>query len=128
MSDELQRGSGLIFVVDDEVLIQQTTKMILEECGYDVLLAGTGNDAISIFKKHKNDILCTILDISLPDMSGVEIYREIKKIDPALKVIVSSGRSKDSTVDKLLDAGVNVFLAKPFSVLELADDVAQLIR
>jgi len=127
VSDELKRGSGLIFVVDDEILIQQTTKMILEECGYTVLLAGTGTEAISSFKDNYSEIKCTILDISLPDMAGIEIYNEIKQIDPALKVIVSSGRTQDSTVDELLDAGVDMFLAKPFSVLELADDVAKLI-
>jgi len=127
VSDELKRGSGLIFVVDDEVLIQQTTKMILEECGYTVLLAGTGTEAVSAFKDNYSEIKCTILDISLPDMAGIEIYNEIKQIDPGLKVIVSSGRTQDSTVDELLDAGVDMFLAKPFSVLELADDVAKLI-
>lgn len=127
VSDELKRGSGLIFVVDDEVLIQQTTKMILEECGYTVLLAGTGTEAISAFKENYSEIKCTILDISLPDMAGIEIYNELKQVSPDLKVIVSSGRTQDSTVDELLDAGVNMFLAKPFSVLELADDVAKLI-
>jgi len=127
MSDALARGSGLIFVVDDETLIQQTTKMILEECGYQVMQAENGIQALELFEKHCSEIKCTILDISLPDMSGTDIYDEMKKIDSDLKVIISSGRTKDTTVEDLLEAGADMFLAKPFSVIELADDVAKLI-
>ena len=63
-------------MVDDEVLIQQTTKMILEECGYDVLLAGTGLEAIRLFNENYDKIVCTILDISLPDITGLEVYKK----------------------------------------------------
>lgn len=128
MGAGLARGSGLIFVVDDEALIQQTTKMILEECGYTILQANNGAEALKLFGENYSNIQCTILDISLPDMSGTEIYDGMKKIDPSLKVIISSGRTKDSTVDELLEAGADMFLAKPFSVMELADDVAKLIE
>lgn len=127
MSDELQHGSGLIFVVDDESLIQQTTKMILEECGYDVLIAGTGAEAVALFVENHNKIICTILDISLPDMSGMEVYKKFKNIDPNLRVIVSSGRTKDHTVEELLDCGADMFIAKPFSVLDLANCVAKIM-
>ncbi len=127
MSGDLKHGSGLIFVVDDEVLIQQTTKMILEECGYDVLLAGTGLEAIRLFNENYDKIVCTILDISLPDITGLEVYKKIKSVDSSLKVIVSSGRTQDSTVEELLACGVDMFISKPFSVLELANYVAQII-
>ena len=127
MSDELQHGSGLIFVVDDESLIQQTTKMILEECGYDVLIAGTGAEAVALFVENHNKIICTILDISLPDMSGMEVYKKFKNIDPNLRVIVSSGRTKDHTVEELLECGADMFIAKPFSVLDLANCVAKIM-
>ncbi len=128
MCSELKCGTGQIFVVDDEVLIQQTTKMILEECGYEVLLAGSGKEAVESFRENHKNIVCSILDLTLPDMSGMDVYEEMKVIQPDLKVVISSGRSDEAIVSNALEKGADRFLGKPFSVMDLADIVADLIR
>lgn len=128
MASKLQCGTGVVLVVDDEQLIQQTSELILSECGYDVLIAGSGAEAVDIFQERHDDIICVLLDMSLPDMSGIEIYANLKKIDSDVNVIVASGRVQDNVVDDILKMGANIFLPKPFSVAAISEEVYKFVN
>ena len=125
---EIPQGEGLILVVDDEEVMRQTAKSILVECGYRVLLAENGVEAVDIFKKHKNKIQAVLLDMVMPKMSGKQTYIELVKIDKDVKALLVSGFKKDHRVESILKLGVKGFVQKPFSLMTLANQMYGLIN
>ncbi len=126
--ETLTRGSGVILVVDDEESLRLTLKEILEACGYHVLLASDGRQGIKIFKERCREIKLILLDVAMPNMAGRESYLEMKKIYPPVKVLLISGYKNDQRVKDIMDLGVNGFLPKPFSMVELSRKVAEMLR
>lgn len=95
------RGSGTILVVDDEDGVRDTAKSILEESGFTVLAAGDGREGIEVFRRHSQEIVAVLLDMTLPQMNGEEMFSEIRRIQPDARVILSSGydaQNKNSAV------------------------------
>jgi nitrogen-specific signal transduction histidine kinase/ActR/RegA family two-component response regulator len=125
---EIPQGKGLILVVDDEEVMRQTAKSILVECGYRVLLAENGVEALDIFKKHKNTIKAVLLDMIMPKMSGKQTYIELAKIEKDVKVLLVSGFKQDHRVESILKLGVKGFVQKPFSLMTLAHQMYDLIN
>jgi CheY-like chemotaxis protein len=125
---EIPQGEGCILVVDDEEVMRQTAQSILMECGYSVLLAENGAEAVNIFKKHKNKIKAVLLDMIMPKMSGKQTYIELAKIDKNVKVLLISGFKQDHRVESILELGVKSFIQKPFSLMTLANQTYQVIN
>lgn len=125
---ELIIGKGLVLVVDDEAMIRHTAKEILETCGYSVLLATDGQEGLDIFRRHHREISVVLLDMLMPKMSGKETYLEIKKIDPNLKVLFSSGFKQDERVEEVLQLGVQGFVQKPYTLHVLSSAIHRVIN
>ena len=115
------KGQGTILVIEDEEMVLEVTREILEKLGYSVLEAKTGQEAINVVKTFDNDIDLVMLDILLPDMSGNAIYPFLMAARPDLKVIVFSGYSADGPAREILNAGAQDFIQKPFSAAELSE-------
>jgi PAS domain S-box-containing protein len=120
-------GSGLILIVDDEEQLRSTSKEILNSCGYEVITAKDGLKGVELFKERHQDITAVLLDMAMPVMSGKDAFIEMKKIDPNLKVLLSSGFKQDKRVKAVLKLGVSGFLQKPFSMLELAKKMSEIV-
>lgn len=119
-------GSGeLILVVDDETALRMVTEKMLSQHGYRTLLAGTGAEALAVFSEHQGEIKLVITDIMMPGMSGQVLTRELKKREPSLKVIASSGLIASSQLDTPGEAGFIDLLRKPYTVEELLSKVAR---
>ncbi len=116
----IQSGSGQILLVDDDELIRVTGKHMLEEMGYEVILAEDGGLAVDIFKKNFENIDVVIMDMIMPSMNGREAFNEMKKIDVNCRIIISSGFTKEENLDSLRDNGLNGFIHKPFKDVELS--------
>jgi CheY-like chemotaxis protein len=114
------RGTGRILFVDDEELIRSSGKFILEELGYEVILAENGRDAVEIFQKRQKEIDLVILDMIMPEMNGTESFYKMREIDPNCKVIISSGFVKNESLDDLHQDGLVGFVNKPFRIAELS--------
>ncbi|MBD2409536.1 hybrid sensor histidine kinase/response regulator [Nostoc calcicola FACHB-389] len=115
-----ETGNGeLILVVDDEVAIQEITKSSLEAHNYKTLIAGDGIEAIAIYAKNIDKISAVLIDIMLPSLDGLTAIRTLKKINPEVKIIASSGLMSDRKLSAVTEAGVNTFLSKPYTVKEL---------
>lgn len=113
----------LVLLVDDEEIIRMTSGEILVELGFEVLTAGTGEEAILLFKSKCSEIAIAILDMTLPDMSGIELYNEIKKIPSSARFLMTSGYRQDMT-------GMGneiVFIQKPYTITELNNKLNDLI-
>ncbi|AZT90866.1 response regulator [Caldicellulosiruptor changbaiensis] len=103
-----------IMIVDDAVFIRKVLKGILIELGHEVIAeASNGKDAISLLERVKPEVIT--LDITLPDMSGLEILKEIKKISPQTQVIMISALSGQESVIEALREGAADYITKPFS-------------
>ncbi len=116
----LQTGHGeLILVVDDEAAIQEITKSSLEAHNYKTLIAGDGIEAIAVYAKNMDKISAVLIDIMLPSLDGLTAIRTLKKINPQVKVVASSGLMSDRKLSAVTETGVNTFLSKPYTVKEL---------
>lgn len=125
---EIIKGSGLVLVVDDELMIRHTYKEMLEECGYQVILAENGFEGVEQYEKYKDEIKLVILDMSMPRKSGIETYNELKVIKTDLKVLMASGFRQDERVMLSLTLGVCDFLQKPFTINQLSKIVSEIIN
>ena len=110
----MPRGSETILVVEDETVVRQLTREILEEHGYEVLEAGLGVGALKVWDKHRSRVQLLFTDIVMPEgISGLDLAARLQVPRPDLKVIFTSGYSADLAGRELnLREGQN-FLAKP---------------
>lgn len=117
-------GGKTILFVDDEEAIRLLGRTILEHGGYQVLTAGDGREAIEIFSQNRNEIDLVILDLTMPHQSGGEVLRQLRQIDPELKIIVSSGHRTDHSFEF-----TNVlFLPKPYRPNDFLRTVMEAFR
>jgi two-component system, cell cycle sensor histidine kinase and response regulator CckA len=115
---KLPFGQGeLIFVVDDEISIRETLRIALETMRYKVLTAKDGLEAIVLYTQHRNDIKAVLLDIMMPSMDGFATIPILQKLNPKVKIIACSGSVNRDRLPT--NAGVEAFLAKPFTTEEL---------
>lgn len=117
-------GKGKVLIVDDEELVREVGREMLEELGYEVQVASDGAEAIEIYKKAMDSgepIDVVILDLTIPGgMGGVEALKKLKELDPNVKAIVSSGYSTDSVMSEYSKHGFVGLVTKPYTVEELS--------
>lgn len=123
----VKRGEGLILVIDDEETVRFIAESLLRECGYDVILAGSGREGIEKFRESKDSIKAVLLDMAMPGMSGKEVYPELKKLRPDVKVLLASGFRQDGRVQETISLGIEGFIQKPYSLAELSRKIHGII-
>lgn len=114
------KKSGIILLVDDEDLILNVGKALLENLGYEVIVAKGGEQAIECMKKKGNQVALVILDMIMPKMDGSMVFDQIRELYPSIPVILSSGYSLDGQATQIMQKGCNGFLQKPFGLSELS--------
>jgi two-component system, chemotaxis family, chemotaxis protein CheY len=112
-----------VLIVDDAAFMRMMIKDILEKNGFEVIgEANNGIKAVEIYKKEKPDIVT--MDITMPDMDGIEAVKAIRAFDPAAKVVMCSAMGQQSMVMDAIRAGARDFIVKPFQ----PDRVLEAIR
>jgi PAS domain S-box-containing protein len=124
-SERIIEGSGTILLVDDEEMVLETGVKMLERLGYNVLKAGSGIEAVEVYKDNKEAIDLVILDMIMPGMGGGETYDKMKKINPIVKVLLSSGYSSEGQAAEILKRGCKGFIQKPFDLQKLSGKVLE---
>ncbi|MFW6365607.1 MAG: response regulator [Spirochaetota bacterium] len=119
---KLKEGSGHILIIDDEPFVRQTAKTILESAGYTVSIAESGDEGLALFTRQRTVDL-VLLDMIMPGKSGKETFIELTKIDPDVKIILSSGFINDSSLEELQRLGLTGYIRKPYSAIDLAEVV-----
>lgn len=117
-----------ILVVDDDPFVRKIVAVMLNRIGYSVIEAESGVDALEIYKEQQNEISLVILDMVMPNMDGVSCFYELKKINPAVKVLVSSGYIDNSNIDDMKKDGLCGFISKPYSYDELEKTVVNVLQ
>lgn len=117
---ETIKGNGKILIIDDEAVILEIAGGFLRECGYDVLTAEGPDRGIEIYSKESSQISAVLIDLSMPGKSGLEVFRELKKINGSVKAVLSSGMLDDETKEEAFRMGIKYTADKPYSAYELS--------
>lgn len=114
---------GTILIIDDEELIRELARDVLEMNGYKIVCARDGIEGVTIYKEKKEEIDCIILDLTMPRMSGRETYIKLKEIDKQVKIILSTGHGKNETAQEIIALGVQGIIQKPYRIEDLLHTV-----
>jgi two-component system cell cycle sensor histidine kinase/response regulator CckA len=114
------QGEGTILLVDDEQTILAAGARMLASLGFTVLTAADGREALAIYAQHRDEITLVLLDLAMPHMDGEETFRELRLVDPGVRVVMSSGYTEHDVVSRFTADGLLGFVQKPYSLAELA--------
>ena len=123
----VSKGTGTILLIDDEEMIIKVAEELLQELGYKVLTARSGQDAIKLYKKNAAKIDLVIMDMIMPGMGGGETFDHLKEINPDIKVLLSSGYSINGQASEILERGCDGFIQKPFNINQLSEKIQGII-
>jgi two-component system, cell cycle sensor histidine kinase and response regulator CckA len=121
------RGAGTIMVVDDERFIVEITGEWLQELGYQVIAAPSGQEALALYEIHREAVDLVILDMVMPGMDGGETFDRLQAIDPDVNVLLISGYGLDGKAEKIRDQGCRGFIQKPFTIIQLSEKIKSIL-
>jgi PAS domain S-box-containing protein len=120
-------GDETILIVDDDQMVRDLGREMLEWGGYKIITASDGLQAINIYREKGKEISLVILDLIMPVMGGKQCLKELLGMDPKTKVLIASGYSSNGPTKDALDSGAKGFLAKPFHSKELLTKVRKIL-
>jgi len=120
-----QEGKQAILIVDDEQMILNGVRRVVQKLGYEPVLAKNGRQAINLYEKRQSEIAFAVVDLIMPHMDGTQVLKRIKAIDPDARVLISSGYSDGQQVGKMLGMGALGVINKPYGLSELSVALAE---
>ncbi len=126
--EKLMLGNEFVLLVDDEQRILTVGKEICKALGYSVITADSGKKALEIYAEKKDEINLVILDMIMPEMNGLETFLELKKQNPDIKVLLSTGFSIDGKAQEMLKRGCKGYILKPYSVVDFSHKIREVLE
>jgi CheY-like chemotaxis protein len=127
MENDIVKGTGTILLVDDEDSVLDIGQRFLKFMDYEVLTARSGSEGVEIYQKYHTSIDLVILDMIMPKMGGGQVFDHLRKINPNVKVLLSSGYSINNDVAQILAKGCT-FIQKPFDIKQLSQTVREILK
>ena len=126
MSTEIDEdGHGeVILVVEDNASARIALEAILDALGYRPLMAGSGPEALKIYRENAGTISLVMSDLIMPEMNGPELYEALAKEHGSVRMLIMSGYPLDEQADQLQEKGIRFWIQKPFNMRQLADTVS----
>ncbi len=121
-------SSGLIMIIDNEIMMRQITGEILKECGYTVILYGNSQDAVNKFRERNDEIDLVILDLIIQGSKAENTITELKKIKDNCRIILTSGQPYNDKIESIMMHGADRFIQKPFSLYSLGKIVYEVLN
>jgi len=115
------QGSGLVLLIDDEATVRTVGSKMLARLGFGVLLAEDGEIGVQKFREHADEIAAVILDMTMPKLGGEEAFRELRRVRPNVRVILTSGYNEQEATNRFAGKGLAGFLQKPFQLATMRD-------
>jgi two-component system cell cycle sensor histidine kinase/response regulator CckA len=125
--EEILKGTETVLLVDDEEMILDVGRKMLEALGYVVIIAASGEEALEIYKGNLDMVDIVVLDMIMPEMGGSETFDRLRQINPRVKALLSSGYSVDGQAREILERGCQGFIQKPFKMVELSQKVREVL-
>jgi PAS domain S-box-containing protein len=122
------RGSGTILLVEDEDQIRMISKSLLQSMGFTVIDASNGKDALAMYQHNITAITLIVTDIGMPVMNGYEMIREIKKLNPGLPIIITSGFGDDDVTSQIARKDVAWLISKPYNYDQLQNALKSVVE
>ena len=122
------QGRGTVLLVDDEESIRAVGQDMLQELGFSVLTASDGREGIDVFERHRDEISCVLLDLTMPRLDGEQTFRELRKIDPEVRVIISSGYNEHEVTQMFVGKGVAGFINKPYKLSDVSRKLQEILE
>jgi PAS domain S-box-containing protein len=121
-------GTETILLVDDETTLLELGHVMLNRFGYKVMTAGSGEDAVEMYKDHKGSIDLIILDLNMPGMGGHKCLEELRRIDTTARILVASGCSPDDKMRETLRSSGCRFISKPYRLQDVLKNVKEVLE
>ncbi|RJP22436.1 MAG: response regulator [Deltaproteobacteria bacterium] len=115
------RGKGTVLLVDDEQSLCALGARMLEHLGFHVLTASDGREAVDLYRKRPGEIDLVLMDLTMPHMDGGEAFGELRRINPDIRVILSSGYSRDDVAGRFAGKNLAGVLQKPYTIAKLTE-------
>ena len=125
--EKFVKGNENILLVDDEEMNLYIGREMISMMGYNAVTAQNGYEAITLYKQDPGSFDLVVLDMIMPEMSGRETFLSLKKINPEVKVLLSSGYSIDGQAKEILNQGCKAFIQKPFTIRELSRKLREIL-
>ncbi len=120
-------GHGTVLLVDDEETIRAIGSEMLKKLGYDVITACDGREAAELYSYQRDRIAFVVLDLTMPYMNGEDTYRELRRINPEVKVIMTSGYNQQEITERFMGEGLAGFIQKPYRMSTLTNVVRNIM-
>lgn len=127
-AEPIKQGRGTILVIDDEEVVRNVTRQMLKRFGYTPLMASDGVEGMKLFKANKDEIVCVLLDMTMPNMSGDETFMKIKEIKPDATVLLMSGYSEQEANTRFQGKGLAGFMQKPYTPQDLQEKISSVLN
>ncbi|MEO6776183.1 MAG: response regulator [Kofleriaceae bacterium] len=124
--DSRRRGNGRVMLVDDEPIVRTAMARLVKQLGLETLTAADGEEALALYKIHRDEIVLILLDMVMPKLAGPECYRELRKLGTT-PVLIVSGYASDAVTQALIDEGAEGFLEKPFTAPQLGAELDRIL-
>lgn len=121
------KGTGSVLVIDDEEVVRNVTKRMLARIGYSPLLAEDGAAGVDLYKQNQSDVVCVLLDMTMPKMSGEETLRRLRDVNPEARVLLMSGYSEQEASIRFNGKRVNAFMQKPYTPQDLQEKIQEVL-
>jgi len=115
---------GKVLLIDDDETVRSVGRRMLEKMGVTVITADDGRHGVEVFKKNMQDVSCVLLDLTMPHMNGEEAYKELRRLKPDVKVILSSGYSETEIATRFAGMGLAGYLHKPYDKATLREAIS----
>jgi DNA-binding NtrC family response regulator len=125
MNDNQQHQASTVLVIDDEISVREAVKDVLMIIDISVLAAGSGREGITLYEEKMAEIGLILLDLTLPDINGMEVLGQLRQLKPDVKVVLSSGYNSRDYMSAV-DVNTN-FLPKPYDIDQLIEKVQSLL-
>jgi two-component system cell cycle sensor histidine kinase/response regulator CckA len=125
--ETVAKGTGTILLIDDEEMIIKVGEELLQELGYSVIAARSGEEAVKLYNKNRDKIDLVVMDMIMPGMGGGETFDRLKAVNPDVKVLLSSGYSINGQASKILERGCDGFIQKPFNLNQLSEKIRGIV-
>ena len=123
------RGAGeTILVIDDEAFLREFVEAMLTSNGYRVMTAGSGEEGLDLYKRHNSEIQLVLLDLLMPGMGGRQCLAALKQFDPAVPIIVSSGKGAGEFKEDRVVGQASRYVQKPYDVSEMLGIIRDVLQ